>query len=80
MNYTETSANCFHYSFFTSLSITPDYIPFLPLFPSSFLSFLPSHLLSYTFYISIHDLLLAAENLERDTASKNLHLPYQRVH
>jgi hypothetical protein len=25
-------------------------------------------------------LLLAAENLERDTASKNLHLPYQRVH
>ena len=55
----------------------PFFLYFLLLF---FLSFIPSHLLSYTFYISVHDLSLAAEKLERDTVSKNLHLPYQHVY
>ena len=38
----------------------PFFLYFLLLF---FLSFLPSHLLSYIFYISIHNLSLAAEKL-----------------
>lgn len=60
MNYTETSANCFHYSFFTSLSITPDYIPFLSLFPSSFLSFFHSLPPSFLYFLHLRTRLVAS--------------------